>query len=184
MSKHWKSAIVSIIIFTGVMPATQAHSPGAHVHGLSTLTIAIEAGAVEIELTSPAIDLVGFEHTARTEQERERVKAAASRLAQPETLFSLSEAGCQHLETTIDLADIIHDDKLIEGQAHSHHDHSHTDIVANYKYHCQDPTLLSSMTVALFAVFPGIEKIDVVWIKATQQGAATLSANHRTIKFS
>ncbi|MFT6692730.1 MAG: hypothetical protein ACJAXH_003270, partial [Colwellia sp.] len=39
-----------------------------HVHGLSELTMTIEKQTLEIEVTSPAINIVGFEHRAKTKK--------------------------------------------------------------------------------------------------------------------
>ena len=41
----------------------------AHIHGLATLTLAIENNVLEIQLESPAINLIGFEHQANSSEE-------------------------------------------------------------------------------------------------------------------
>lgn len=43
---------------------------GAHVHGIGELNVAIDGEALLVELISPAMDLVGFEHAPRTEAQR------------------------------------------------------------------------------------------------------------------
>jgi len=70
---------------------------------------------------------------------------------------------------------------------HNHKEHdqdeSHSEIVANYKYRCKNSASPSSITVALFKFFPGIHEIRAMWVDQMQQGAITLTPNHRIIKF-
>ena len=47
----------------------QGTSLNAHVHGLSEMTMAIEGGIVDIQLISPTVNLIGFEHKASNKEE-------------------------------------------------------------------------------------------------------------------
>ena len=42
----------------------------AHVHGEATLHVVVEGNTVEIELQSPAMNLLGFEHSPETQQQK------------------------------------------------------------------------------------------------------------------
>ncbi|MGB1290473.1 MAG: ZrgA family zinc uptake protein, partial [Porticoccaceae bacterium] len=68
MKKHTVSIIGLVATFFVLVNATfaeqKAASLDAHVHGLSQLTIAVEGETVELEFSSPAMNLVGFEHRA------------------------------------------------------------------------------------------------------------------------
>ncbi|MFT6791033.1 MAG: hypothetical protein ACJA04_000233 [Cellvibrionaceae bacterium] len=166
----------------------------AHVHGLSELTIAAEGNFFEIQLTSPAMNLVGFEHRASTSKDIATVENAALTLRQHDALFLLSGTDCEHVNTSIDLSKLIDtDDHAHAHQSesnedeHKHEGHaqneSHSEVVANYKYRCKHVAPLSSITVSLFESFPGIQKIHAMWVKQTQQGAATLTPNNRIVVF-
>lgn len=198
MKKHLVNIIAFAITFTGIAQFThaeeQAVSLEAHVHGLSELTIVMEGASLEIQLTSPAMNLLGFEHRASSAKDIATVKNAASLLGKHDAHFLLSEKSCDHVKTSIDLAELIesndhehaHEKKSNEHKHdHDDHDHNnhHSEIVANYKYHCENKSSLSVMTVALFDSFPGIHKIQTMWIKQTQQGATTLTPNNRIIEF-
>lgn len=165
----------------------------AHVHGLSELTLVIEGNEIEIQLTSPAMDLVGFEHKADKEKDLTRVKSAASKLQQHDTLFVFSGASCKHLTTSIDTSDLIksdhhhHDNMEHEGHNdhdnHEEHETHHSEITANYQYACEHATSLSSVTVGLFKLFPNVHKIHTMWIKQSKQGSDTIIANQPVIQF-
>jgi Protein of unknown function (DUF2796) len=193
--------VLSIAAISNAAKTAQAHLPekhstrlGTHVHGLSELTIAMEGKSLEIQLTSPAMNLVGFEHKASDPKDIAAVENATSLLREHDSQFLLSGGRCVHVKTSIDTSG------LIEGDVHDHthqtqsnehnqkhNDHpqydSHREIVANYQYSCGNTASLPSMTVALFQSFPGIHKIHVMWVKQTQQGAATLTPKNRIIKF-
>lgn len=168
----------------------------SHVHGLSELTIVMEGTLLEMTLTSPAMDLIGFEHKASSQQDIALVENAGLLLSQSEVLFLFSGGRCVLINTSIDLASFIqgdndehvHHEPFNEYEHHNDHDNhvnsnSHSDIAANYQYRCKNKASLSSITVNLFEFFPGIHKIRTMWVKQTQQGSATLTKNNRTIEF-
>ncbi len=82
------------IIFFFTIPIIYAEkqlvSPDAHVHGLSELTLAMEGEKLEIQLQSPAMNLLGFEHKARTTNDIAAVEHAQSLLSNPDSLFLFS----------------------------------------------------------------------------------------------
>ena len=162
----------------------------AHVHGLSELTIAMEGDSLEIQFESPAMNLIGFEHKATSNKDIATVKKAESILSQPESLFLLSGANCQQIKTTVDISSLIeeHDHHAEPHKDHDDHDdhkdhESHSEMVASYIYSCKELTKLSSIKVALFDVFPGIHKINTMWVMDSKQGSATLTAKIPTATF-
>ena len=60
---------------------------------------------------------------------------------------------------------------------------SHSEIVANYSYQCEDASKLSSFKVALFEAFPGIYEIQAFWVMPTEQGSALLKPSNSVIEF-
>ena len=113
-----------------------AESLDAHVHGLSELTIAMDAKSIEIQLISPAMNLVGFEHKATSKQDIAAVKQAELILGQEDSLFLIAGGDCEHLSTSID------SDGLLEAGAHEdqekhddHHDHEKHDDHDDHEKH-------------------------------------------------
>ena len=171
-----------------------------HVHGLSELTIAMEGESLEIQFTSPAMNLLGFEHKASSTKDKATIKIAASILRQHETLFLFSGGRCDHVETLVDLSGLIKSDEHEHGHQKNSAEHenddghtkefeehtqknNHRDAVARYRYRCENIAQLSEITVNMFENFPGIHNINAVWIKPMQQGAAALTPSHRIIEF-
>ena len=169
---------------------------GAHVHGWSELMIAMEDKALEIELRSPATNLVGFEHKATTKKDIAAIENALSLLARHELLFSFSGGNCSLTNTTVDISGLTgnndhdHDhDHDHEKNNHSHDEHkdnhaehdNHSDIIANYHYNCEEIATLTSITVDFFEIFSGIQQIRAMWITEKRQDAKTLSSKNNTI---
>lgn len=195
------SILALLIVLMGatqfIHAQSQAVSLDTHVHGLSELTMVMESETLEIQFTSPAINLVGFEHKANTKEDIAAVKILESQLRQHETLFIFSEGRCNHAKTSIVLAGLINsvDDEHAqpkkssthEHDEHEHEDHvqenNHSEVTAQYHYRCENNAQLSSIRVAFFKTFPGIHKIQAMWVKQTRQGAITLTPDNAIIKF-
>nr|WP_256489400.1 DUF2796 domain-containing protein [Pleionea sp. CnH1-48] len=170
----------------------------SHEHGSSELTIVIEKQSVEIELISPAANLVGFEHVATRKEDINKVHKAVADLRQHDTLLLLSGGHCAHKDTSIELNGLIsekqhhHHNKSAHDHSHTHnhthsHDHKHAnkhnDIVAHYRYHCEESSLQSLSLTNLFKSFPGINEVKVMWVKPTKQGADKLSLKDPMVRF-
>lgn len=215
MNKLILSILSTVVaLFTGIQFAyaeKSAESLDAHVHGLSELTIAMDATSIELQLISPAMNLVGFEHKASSKQDVAAVKQAELILGQEDSLFLIAGGDCEHFSTSIDSGDLLerdnhhddhddhekhddhddhekHDDHDDHGKHDDHSDHdqaeTHSEMVASYSYACKDTSKLSSLTVGLFASFSGIHKINTLWVTPSKQGSNMLSAKNATIEFS
>lgn len=172
-----------LAIFILLAAATSAISGvhEAHTHGQATLTLALEGNTVEIHLASPAANLVGFEHKAESAEQRKAVKKAETYLREPGQLFSFIGTQCQPGKITVNISGVLGDEQT------DHHEHkdqnppghrngsSHYDISARYRFLCDDPGELDSLAVSLFKLFPGIEKIDVMWVTDSEQGSELLN---------
>lgn len=162
-----------------------------HVHGLAEMTVAIENNRVEIAIELPAINAIGFEHKATSLSEVAAVKKAQLLLSHHENLFSFTGGHCQLIDKSLDLSGIKkahrQEKSHMKGHAKSHvktadNENNHSELVAQYYYHCEKTPELTAITVALFDQFSGLQKIYVMWITQAQQGATTLSATNKVIR--
>ena len=198
MKIHRLIILTLTLIFAGVSQAVQAQeyttNLEAHVHGVSELTLVIADDTLEIQFTSPAFNLLGFEHKAAAIADIAAVETTQTTLLKHDSLFLMSESDCSHIKTSIDVSDLLainsHEKSHHHSPAgHKHEQHqddpqndSHSVIVANYRYHCDNKLALAAITVALFEFFPGIHKIHAIWVTQTQQGALTLRPSNRIIQ--
>ena len=185
------SAVLALPI--SVLADDHQHSLEAHVHGLGTLNIALENQLLELQLESPAMNIIGFEYQPTTEADIQSVKAAQNTLSNAAELFAFSPAAqCRLTSVSIENA-------LLKGSgAHDHdHDHDHesqpaaeiaehqhNDISAHYQYHCATPAQLNSIDLAgLFKLFTQTEKIQVQLIVGDHQQGAELSAKNTSLSW-
>lgn len=180
------SLIVLIALLSGTALPTYAGSThdhlqhDAHVHGEARLTLVLEDNALEIAFHSPAHNLVGFEHTPRTDDERQRTMAIIAALKNSDTLFSLDGGDCTLQNAAVN--------QQTPAAKHDKHDHPHNrdaephrEFEAQYRYQCRAGNALQRIQVDLMTVFPGIEKITAEWIFDARQGRAVLTRNATTI---
>lgn len=179
-----------IITLLGTILPSQAEEHAsnvdAHIHGLSELMIVMEQRVLEIQLVSPAMNLTGFEHTAKTHEDIQTVENTVARLRQHSDLFVVSGSDCDHVSTAIDLAGLINDEQTLQPKEQKSHEHEHehedhSEITATYTYTCKDTTELSAITLDIFKFFPGIHKTHVTWVNQTHQGSKTLTPQEATI---
>ncbi len=153
----------------------------AHMHGLAELTLVIEGGELEIELKSPAANIVGFEHRAKSKQQIEIVEKARAVLASPEQVFTLQGGRCSQEQESVELAALVRQDEHTEHETHHSDETGHSEIWANYHYRCQEPDALKVVVVHLMAVFSGIETLKAQWVSPTLQGTADLTTQSNRI---
>ena len=164
----------------------------AHEHGVGRLNAVLDGKALELELESPAMNLVGFEHLATTDADKAKLAAARKQLEQPLVLFSLPKAaGCvvssQELESPLfgDKPDDDHDHATDgKGAAAHDHDHDHSEIHAHYQFTCASPAALKNLDLAnIFKTFPATQKIQVQLIGPSGQQGVEATPQAATLKF-
>ncbi len=154
---------------------------GTHVHGIAQLNVAIDADSLLVELTSPAMNLVGFEHPPHNAQERAAITAAREQLEDGAALFvPNAEAECVQIssQVTLDLGE--HEEHEHEAGHEDDHDH-HADGHGEWAFTCANPVSLNQLDVRVFEVFPGTESLRVQLITSAGQRGAELTAERHLL---
>lgn len=165
-------------------------SLGAHEHGVGRLNAGLDGQSLELELESPAMNLVGFEHAATSEADKAKVVAARTELENPLALFSLPKAaGCvvsdQELNSPLfgDKPDA-DDDHDHDEDAKGEHHHDHSEIHAHYHFTCATPDALKTLDLAnIFNTFPATRTIQVQLIGPNGQQGVEVTAKAAALKF-
>ncbi len=181
---------LTVIIQSNLLHAEEYRHHEAHEHGVASMNIAVEGNNLYIEFSSPAANIVGFEHHPRTQAQKETVQDALKQLQSAKALFILSAGAQSQLlsaaaETDID-DEPDHHAASEHGQAKGEHyekkpyaadEHErHSEFKARYHFICKKPGRLSEIEVGLFRVFSGIERIEVQLVSETKQAAMELTA--------
>ena len=77
-----RNLILILILVTCSLEASAA-AQSAHVHGQGQVSMAIDQNLISMTLESPGADIVGFEHEARTAEEKTAVTEALKQLSNP-----------------------------------------------------------------------------------------------------
>ncbi|MFN3712502.1 MAG: DUF2796 domain-containing protein [Alcanivoracaceae bacterium] len=145
--------------------AAVATAQRVHVHGQGTVQLALDGKQLDVLLTIPAMDVVGFEHAPANERQQDAVHIAASRLADFGQVIRLPEAaGC-----TVEVAEV--KSPLLEvpakpaGHRHHHHHHGHhhgqgaddhAEFDGQYRFRCARPEALRQLSFSLFDWLPAL----------------------------
>lgn len=163
---------------------TEHGSLDAHEHGAAQLNAVLDGKVLELQLESPASNLLGFEHAANSGADKAKVAAARSQLEQPLALFGLSAGECSVREAELE-SPLFEDDKH---QHEEHHEHDkgseHSEIHAHYQLDCQKPDALQQLDLGeLFKRFPATLKIQVQLIGPNGQQGLELTPAQPTLSF-
>ena len=136
-----------------------------------------------MQFKSPAANIVGFEYQASSADEIEIAKNALSTLQTPNSLFKLVHANCDVIESNVDMSQVFthssheHHASQAHHTNHEHHEHheSHTEVSADYHFMCRDSQMPQAIKTSLPQEFPSIEKLTVMWVTGSHQGAEMLT---------
>lgn len=171
---------------------------GAHVHGHGTLNVAVEDKRVSMELEAPGMDIVGFEHAAKTDAQKAAVAQAKALLAKPLDLFALpAAAGCTVASAEVGLEaehhhdDDGHDHDAKDAAGHADHDHGHGDhdddgdghnqFHVTYAFDCANPAALTAITFDYFKQFTGAQGLTVNVVTGKGQSKYEVSRSKPTL---
>jgi len=161
--------LVSASIAATLPSHAQEHRElGAHEHGRGTLNIAVEGNKVTMELETPGVDIVGFEHEAKTGREKAAVEKAKAQLMTPLSLFKLpAAAGCRVTEASVEVEVGEHDHDAKEaakapeaGKAPAKGE-GHSQFHAQYTLECEAAGSITGIELGYFRAFARAEKLEV-----------------------
>ncbi|WAH59442.1 DUF2796 domain-containing protein [Pseudomonas silvicola] len=165
-------------------------SLGTHEHGTARVNAALDDQTLALELQTPAMNIVGFEHLATTDADKAAVAKARALLEKPLALFGLpAAAGCsvtsQHLQSPL-FGDAMpaddgddDDDQHAAGEAHHH-----SEIHASYELNCTAPDKLKALdTAQLFKTFPATHKVVVQMIGPAGQKGLDATPDNSALTF-
>lgn len=190
--KTIQMALLASVAATPLL-AQETRELHAHVHGVSTLELAVENGVVEMNLLSPGMDIVGFEYEPSTGAERDAVEAAIRTMLVPENIVTLPDgAECRLTEVLVHVHADDHDHEgeeheHAEGEEHEHeheehadgdHDHEegaeHSEFHAHYAFACEHPEELTTIGFPFFQRFENAQEIEAQYVTDAGAGAAEI----------
>ncbi len=99
---------------------------GSHEHGAAQLDIVLAGNELAFEWRSPAANLLGFEHQAKTEAQKQQVSQVNALLSKANSIIDLPEsAGCTLASSQINSDILKPSSEHHEEHEHEEHEHEH-----------------------------------------------------------
>ncbi len=187
----FRYALLSVLLVAISSAASTAAAQSAHVHGEGRVNIAIDGNNIFIALESPGADIVGFEHEARTSDEKAAVTQALAKLGDPMLLMRFAaDANCEVRRASSEIGGEHESEKHAdhnehEGEEHSEHDEHedeehaehdehegeevHGAFVAEYEFECAHIGALDFIEFTYFSQFSNSQSLDIVLIDGSGQ---------------
>lgn len=145
----------------------------AHDHGVVKLSISVDGASLVATLESPGESIVGFEHEAKSADDKKKQEDALTKLKNDfgPIIGLRGDHGCRVMESEakVNDGDQLHDKihKSVHGKKseHKHEDHghkeaeAHSDVDAFIKVTCTKPLIGSDLTINFAPYFPKVKKV-------------------------
>lgn len=171
----------------------------AHMHGVASLQVAVDAGRVTLLLDTPLENLLGFESAPRTEKQKAAVKLMSERLTRAESLLVLTPGARCMVESSSVEAPVLgmrsagaapekNRSNLPASGAKGHKEKSgknegHAELSAQFVFRCADPAKLAGLEAHLFEAFRGMRRLDVQVVGPKGQKSARLTPSQRKVSW-
>jgi hypothetical protein len=140
---------------------------GPHVHGQASVNLSVEADALDVQLSLPGHDAVGFEHPPGSAQEHTTLDKALATLRSATWLVPAPDALCALSSATVSP----------HGFGGAAEPGGHADFDAVYHFTCRAAARLDHVDVRLASAFPTVQKIVVDTIGASGSNQQTLQGS-------
>ncbi len=193
MQRHFPP-IMLLMLFTslpGILIAGELQRQhGAHVHGEATGSLAMDGGEIHIELDIPGVNLAGFEHPPRTEEQSETLERVIADLESARWLIADPRAECSIEKIEIATPGFERDEGHDHGHHHDdhdghdhnerhgdhhdhghshdeghhdidHHGHEHAEFRIKVRLECSHPASLGWIDLELFDDYPANERMRI-----------------------
>ena len=141
----------------------------AHEHGSGGLNVVVDGNELAVELRMPGVNVVGFEHSPESDEDKAAIDEAVALFSEPAKLYSPNaEAGCE----------VEHGEARFEFE-----DGGHSELLAVSHFVCASPASLREMSVTAFDHLSDVEDLDAQVVTGQSQGGAELSPSQPVLRF-
>ncbi len=174
-----------------LLAQTEFRQSGAHVHGVAKLTVLQDRNTLLIELESPAVNIVGFEHAPQDDAQVSRIENALTLLKQSDSIVGLSSLDCEVVQARSDISGAAgshghsahHHDHAHDHNHDHQHNHGHSEFRANIELYCASQIPPAELLITAFDHFNGIETLEIQWALNGLQGMQRLNPSQTRVRF-
>ena len=193
-----KRNLILILILVTCSLGASAAAQSTHVHGQGQVGMAIDQNLISMTLESPGADIVGFEHEARTAEEKTAVTEALKQLSDPMFVIQLpANASCKVVQASSEVTSENGDEGHADHEEHADHDdhddheehadhddhekhenEAHGSFIAEYQLECATIAAIDSIKFVYFDHFRNAQSLMVVLIDKNGQHRHEISRDN------
>ena len=187
-----KRNLILILILVTCSLGASAAAQSTHVHGQGQVGMAIDQNLISMTLESPGADIVGFEHEARTAEEKTAVTEALKQLSDPMFVIQLpANASCKVVQASSEVTSENGDEGHADHEEHTDHDEhedhedhadheneAHGSFIAEYQLECANVAVIDFITFVYFGHFRNAQSLMVVLIDKNGQHRHEISRDN------
>lgn len=192
-----KKKLIALAILVGSQVQADIEHLGAHVHGEANMNVVLEGNTLKLSLEGSAINFLGFEHDAHTEEQKSHAAIVIEQLKNANDWLMINDGNCSLRESNVKWTHSDHDHSEHkddgEHEHHNHHNHNekkhdhsdesnHSDMNLSFDFKCKNPIGINKLEINLFEKFTGLEKISTQWIVGDKQGSDVLTKESNILK--
>jgi hypothetical protein len=190
MAREFKVALAGLTIglSCAVALAAEKRHFEAHVHGVAEINIAVEGSKAEVEFRAPAESVMGFEHEAKSENDKKKRDAALRTLQTKMSQMVLFDPklACQFSGAKTEVVEEKEDHTKARsgkgGQKDQKKSGEHREVHGTYSVACDKPLAGSRVRFGVSKVFPEIQEIKVQVVGDSGQAGATIKRDKGEIR--
>jgi hypothetical protein len=148
-----------------------AHS---HVHGTAAVNIVVEGKSVIVEFSSPAEDIMGFEHEAKSEADKKKHDAVIKVLKERFAEMVILEKSLDCVPQPAEVAVVRTDAAGKDARGADKKGGEHREVRARHIFTCQRDPTGSRIRFGVTKLFPDIHELKVQALSASKQSGATI----------
>jgi hypothetical protein len=161
-----------LYFFISLLFAEETRQVDKHEHGVGELNIAIQSNTMVLEFIIPGADVVGFEHEAKSEQDKAIVSAALTKFDDYNNIFIIpTNSKCILISSKININQEDEHDEHDEHDDHDGHDdhdehqeEAHNEFYAKYTFECGDIKSLDLLEFPYFETFSNSGELEVQFV--------------------
>jgi len=173
--RFYKFCIVTLILYT--LMGVKLMAGNAHVHGHATMNVVLDSQNLVIYMSLTAHDVIGFEHLANNQQEKNVIDSAVAYLEATEDWLVLEKGDCH--KQNVEVSNPFQSKKTDTDEMSI----NHPNFEVNINYLCQAEDEISEFSVLLNKRFKEIQNIEVQWLAHERQGLINLSDENHQVRF-
>jgi uncharacterized protein DUF2796 len=186
----FQATLISLVIMLSSAGATAAEKRhrDAHVHGAAEINITVEGAKATVEFRAPAESIMGFEHEAKSESDKQKRDAALEKLrTQKDRMVLLDpKLGCKSSDMKTSVIEEEGDSTKAKPGREAHKDQKksgeHREVHGTFSVACDKPLAGSRVRFGVTKLFPAIHEIKVQVLGDTKQFGATVKKDQGEVR--